>query len=207
MLIWKSPKSLGPAVTWESSIEISIGGRTGTVYLGADDSRQANKLRTDTNYLKFSGQLLKGNSVFTAGYEAEDNEIFNIFVQHSRGGEWDFFDDSPGNPAFCAALTAQGRFDDPACSLSGIDRFELGRPSRIYYGSGGGSNDPNDAAASFSNTLNSIYLQDEIFFDQHDLTVVAGLRYEFFTSSDRPNFNATFTEANGGLRKDRKSVV
>ena len=182
--------------------QISIGGRTGVVYLGADDSRQANSLNTETDYAKFSAQLLKGRNVFTAGYEAEKNDIFNIFVQHSRGGEWDFFDDSVGNPAFCAALTAQGRFDDPACGLSGIDRFELGRPSRIYYGSGGGTNVATDAAASFANTLNSIYLQDEIFFDERNLTVVAGLRYEFFTSSDNPNFNAAFTEANGGLRND-----
>jgi len=54
----------------------------------------------------------------------------------------------------------------------------------------------------FANTLNSIYLQDEIFFDNHNLTVVAGLRYEFFTSSDRPNFNQRFTDENGGLRND-----
>ncbi len=180
--------------------QISIG--RDTVYLGADDSRQANNLNTDTDYAKFAAQWLKGRNVFTGGYELEKTSIFNQFVQHSRGGEYDFFDDSGSNPPHCAALTAQGRFDDPACSLSGIDRFELGRPSRIYYGSGGGTNDPNDAAASFSNTLNSIYLQDEIFFDEHDLTLVAGLRYEFFTSSDRPNFNAAFTEANGGLRND-----
>ncbi len=182
--------------------QISIGGRTGTVYLGADDSRQANSLNTDTSYLKLSGQLLMGRNVFTAGYEVEDNEIFNIFVQHSRGGEWDFFDDSPGNPAHCADLTAQGRMDDAACSLSGIDRFELGRPSRVYYGSGGGSNIATDAAASFANVLNSIYLQDEIFLDDHDVALVLGLRYEFFTSSDTPTFNQAFTDANGGLRND-----
>lgn len=179
--------------------QISIG--SNVVYLGADDSRQANALNTDTDYLKFSGQYLRGRNVFTAGYEAEETEIFNKFVQHSRGGEYDFFDDSGGNPAHCAGLTAQGRFDDPACELSGIDRYELGRPSRIFYGSGGGSNDPNDAAANFSNTINSLYLQDEIFFDEHNLTVVAGLRYEFFTSDDRPNFNQTFTDANG-VRND-----
>jgi hypothetical protein len=182
--------------------QINVNGRNNVVYLGADDSRQANSLRTDTSYLKLSGQLLRGRHVLTAGYEAEDNEIFNIFVQHSRGGEWDFFDDSPGNPAHCAALTAQGRFDDPACSLSGIDRFELGRPSRVYYGSGGGSNDPNDAAASFGNVLHSFYVQDEIFLDERNMTIALGLRYETFTSDDRPTFNQAFTDLNNGLRND-----
>lgn len=181
--------------------QISIG--NDTVYLGADDSRQANALNTDSDFFKISGQFLLGDHVITGGYEREELTIFNQFVQHSRGGEWDFFDDSgfANNPAACDALTAQGRFDDPACSISGIDRFELGRPSRIYYGSGGGTNDPADAAALFSNTTNSLYLQDEFFFDEFDLTIVAGVRYDWFESSDRPNFNQAFTDANG-VRND-----
>ncbi len=182
--------------------QISVGGRDGTVYLGADDSRQANQLNTKSSFFKLAGQYLAGQHVLNGGYERENLTIFNQFVQHSRGGEYDFFDDSPGNPAHCAALDAQGRFQDPACSLSGIDKFELGRPSRIYYGSGGGTNDPVTASAEFTNAQNSLYLQDSIFFDEQDLTVVLGLRYEFFTSGDRPVYNPTFTSANGGLRND-----
>ena len=185
--------------------QISVGGRDGVVYLGADDSRQANRLGTESDFLKLSAQFLVGDHVITAGYEREDLEIFNIFVQHSRGGEWDFFDDSVGNDPGCAALTAQERFDDIlglGCELSGIDRFELGRPSRVFYGSGGGTNIATDAAAQFSNANNALYIQDEIFFDELDLTVVLGLRYEYFDSDDRPNFNDAFTQANGGLRND-----
>ena len=52
------------------------------------------------------------------------------------------------------AGVAQGRFDDPMCAISGIDRYELGRPSRIYYGSAGGTNEAFDAAAIASqNTM------------------------------------------------------
>ena len=185
--------------------QISIGGRDGTVYLGADDSRQANKLGTQVDYLKLSANYLAGDHVITAGYDREDLEVFNIFVQHSAGGEYDYFDDSTGNDPACAALTAQERFDDTlglGCEMSGIDRFELGRPSRIYYGSGGGTNIATDAAAQFSNVLNSLYIQDEIFVDDMDLTIVAGLRYEWFESSDRPKYNQAFADANGGLRND-----
>ncbi len=102
-------------------------------------------------------------------------------------------------------MTAQERFDDIlglGCELSGIDRFELGRPSRVFYGSGGGTNVATDAAAVFSNANNALYVQDEIFFDDKDLTVVVGLRYEFFDSDDRPIYNDAFTQANGGLRND-----
>jgi len=181
-------------------MQISIGGRTGTVYLGADDSRQANKLSTDADYLKLSATYLTENHVITAGYDLESLDIFNLFVQHSNGGEYDYFDDSSLNDPGCAALTAQERLDDVlglGCELSGIDRFELGRPSRVYYGSGGGSNDPLDAAASFSNDLNALYLQDEIFIDHLGLTLTAGLRYEWFSSDDRPIFNQAFTDING----------
>jgi hypothetical protein len=182
--------------------QIAVGGRDGTVYLGADDSRQANALNTKSNFYKLAGQYLAGRHVVNGGFEREELTIFNQFVQHSRGGEYDWFDDSVNNPAYCAGLDAQGRLDDPGCELSGIDRFELGRPSRIYYGSGGGTNDPVTASAEFTNNKNSLYIQDSIFFDQYDLTVVAGVRYEFFTSGDRPVFNPTFTNANGGLRND-----
>ena len=173
-----------------------------TVYLGADDSRQANRLNWESSFLKFSGEYLAGNHLLTFGFERDDLSVFNLFVQHSRGGEYDFFDDSAGNPAHCDTLTAQGRFDDPACALSGIDRFELGRPSRVYYGSGGGTNDAQDAAANFGNVLNTLYFQDEWYLPDYALTLTAGLRYEWFTSDDRPRFNQTFTSANNGLRND-----
>lgn len=171
------------------------------VYLGADDSRQANSLSTDSNFYKFVGQYLAGNHVITAGYEREELSIFNIFVQHSRGGEYDYFDDSAGNPAYCGLLSAQGRYEDSDCGMSGIDKFELGRPSRIYYGSGGGTNVANDAAAVFTNNHNSLYIQDELYFPAKDLSIVFGLRYDWFDTKDAPNFNQAFTDANG-IRND-----
>ncbi|MDH5618744.1 MAG: TonB-dependent receptor [Gammaproteobacteria bacterium] len=181
-------------------MQVSIGGNT--VYLGADDSRQANSLSTDSEYLKIAANYLVNDHVITAGYDRETLDIFNIFVQHARGGEYRYFDASGGNDPACAALTAQERFDGVnGCRPSGIDRFELGRANRVYYGSGGGSNIATDAAATFSNTLNSLYIQDEIFVDHLDLTLVAGLRYEWFDSSDRPVFNQNFFDATG-IRND-----
>jgi outer membrane receptor for ferrienterochelin and colicin len=182
--------------------QISIG--RNTVYLGADDSRQANRLFTDASLLKLSGKWLAGDHVFSVGYEREELEVFNIFVQHSRGGEWDYFDDSSGNDPACAALTPQERFDDIlalGCELSGIDKFVLGRPDRVYYGSGGGTNNPIDAAANFTNVKNSLYVQDEIYFPTSDFTLVAGLRFDWIRSDDSPNFNENLSNAIG-VRND-----
>jgi len=201
-----SQVTVGPKDFADMQITVETDTGRNTVYLGADDSRQANALNYESDFLRLSGEYLLGDHVITAGYEQEDLQVFNLFVQHSRGGEYDYFDDSFGTDPGCFApgVTAQDRLDDTpglGCEASGIDRFELGRPSRIYYGSGGGTNNANDAAANFGNVLHSVYLQDEIFFDQHNLTIVAGLRYEWFTSDDRPVFNQTFTEANG-IRND-----
>ena len=199
--------------------QINIDGFNNTVYLGADDSRQANRLFTDSEYLKLSAKFLAGDHEISFGYELEQTQVFNIFVQHSRGGEWDYYDDSVGNPAACDALTAQGRYDDwvygvvndlddPAddpnwlgCGTSGIDKFLLGRPSRVYYGSGGGTNNPIDAAADFTNNFNALFLQDEIYFPNSDFTLTAGIRFEWITSDDAPNYNSAMSEAIG-IRND-----
>jgi hypothetical protein len=182
--------------------EFRIAMGSNTVFLGADDSRQANALNTESDFLKFAGQYLYNDHVITIGYERETQGVFNQFVQHARGGEYFFADLSGSNPARCAALTVAGRQADADCGLSGIDHYELGIPDDIFYGSGGGSNNPADAAASFENVLNTIYLQDEFQLPNYALTLVAGLRYDWFESDDQPKFNQTFTTLNGGLRND-----
>ena len=180
-----------------ADMQISVGGRTGTVYLGADDSRQANALDTETEYFKANGELLAGDHIVSFGFERSTLEVFNQFVQHSRGGEYDYFDDSADNPESCAALTAQERFDDPSCGTSGIDKFELGLPSRIYYGSGGGTNNPDDAAASFEQIQNTLYVQDEWYIASANLTLTGGLRYEWFETDDAPVYNSAFEDYYG----------
>ena len=184
-----------------ADMQISVGGRAGTVYLGADDSRQSNQLDVTADLFKISAQYLFGDHIITAGFEREELSIFNLFVQHSRGGEYDYFDSSESNSAECDLLTAQGRLDDDTCELSGIDRFELGLPNRIYYGSGGGTNISADAGASFTNALNTFYIQDEFDISRANLSFVMGLRYDYYETDDTPNYNAAFSEASG-VRND-----
>ena len=63
----------------------------GKVYFGGtDDSRQNNKLNYDATNIALIGDLQMDNSLVTFGYEHQENTIFNMFMQESIGGEWDF---------------------------------------------------------------------------------------------------------------------
>lgn len=140
-----------------------------TVYLGADDSRHANKLNYKTDTLRISGKYLWGDHVFSAGYELETFDVFNLFVQEALG---------------------EYRFDT-------IEDFRNGIASRITYENARLTNNPDDAAAKFKYSANTVYLQDEYYFIDYDLTVTAGLRYDWYTSNDLPAENTAIEEIYG----------
>lgn len=137
------------------------------VYLGQDDSRQANKLDYDVLSLAFKGEYVVGEHTLSFGVEREDLEIFNMFVQHV----------------------------DTELRFNGIDDFRNGIADDVYYNNNL-SGDPADAAANFGYAINTVYFQDE-FQVGDNLTVVAGLRYDWYTSSDRPAENADFVAEYG----------
>ena len=162
---------------------------TANVYLGGDDSRQSNKLFYDTSNFKLAGTYQLGDHVISGGYEWEETDIFNLFLQHTVA-EMRFDEsrtDFNGNPVGCNP----GRPD--GC----IDQFEAFSPDDIYYGNASPSLDPNDAAANFASAVNTLYIQDEYTFSNVDLTIVAGLRYDWWTSDDLPQENANFVARTG----------
>jgi len=117
---------------------------------------------------------LKGNytldngHTLTFGYEREDLEVFNLFVQHTE---------------------TEIRF------RGGIDAFRDGFASAIYYNNAP-SNNATDAAAIWGYAIDSIYLQDE--FDVNDrLSIIAGLRYERYSTGDAPGENPEFVASYG----------
>ncbi|WP_299585790.1 TonB-dependent receptor [uncultured Microbulbifer sp.] len=138
-----------------------------TVYLGADDSRHANKLSYDNLTFKLAGKLLLGEHNLTAGYEHENFDIYNLFIQEAAG---------------------EYRF-------SSIENFEQGVADLIIYENAIGTNNILDAAAEFAYDIDTLYVQDEYTFADVDLTVVAGLRYDRYSSDDEPVANTDFTAA------------
>ena len=159
------------------------------VYLGGDDSRQANVLNYDTTNLKLGADWTRGDHTISAGYEFEEYDIYNLFIQHNIG-EYRFDEENTNFDG-----------DTVGCSRSGnpdgcIDQFENLSPDDIYYGNAP-SLDPLDGAPSFAYATNTLYLQDEFTLAQADVTIVAGVRYDWYASDDIPRENSNFTERTG----------
>ncbi|WP_205701964.1 TonB-dependent receptor [Pseudidiomarina mangrovi] len=162
-----SQVTLGPKDIGEIRIFMPNGAR---VFLGADDSRQANELNYDTTFFKVAGTYFLGDHVITGGFEREELSVFNMFVQHARGGEYEF---------------------------RSIDDFEAGLAARVWYGNAAGTHNPREAAGDFSYTINTVYLQDEYYMFENDLTLTYGLRYDWYSSDDLPRHNQRFANDYG----------
>jgi hypothetical protein len=149
--------------------EVQIRTDTGaTVYIGPDDSRQANDLDWDNLTLKLAGTYYLDDHTITAGVEYVKLNVFNLFMQHTEG---------------------EYRFRS-------IDDFEAGDVDRIYYNNSAGTNNENDAGANFSYSIGTLYAQDD-FNVTDELTVKFGLRYDFFETSDIPTPNQNFEDRYG----------
>ena len=159
-------RQISVAGTDFGEIQVNLEDRVGLddmiIYLGADDSRQSNKLDYDVKTIALKGNYYRGNHSLTFGVEQESLQIINLFVQHTE---------------------TEVRFD-------GIDEFRDGFASAIYYNNAP-SNNPSDAAPEWGYDFNSAYVQDE-FQPTDRLTIVAGIRYDWYTTSDSPAENADF---------------
>jgi len=147
--------------------EIRVEAPNVDVYLGADDSRHSNKLYYDVTSISLKGRYDLDGHYLTFGIEREALDIFNMFVQHSE---------------------TEVRFRS-------IENFRNGYASAIYYNNAP-TNNPEDAAADWGYELNTVYAQDEFVVGDR-LTIVAGLRYDWYTTSDKPAENADFVKDYG----------
>ncbi len=148
--------------------EVQVLGVNGTtIYLGPDDSRQSNVLNYDNLSFKFAGTYNMEDHEFYFGYEYENLDVFNMFVQNSVG---------------------QYRFNSIADFRKGL--------ARAYYGNAKTHN-PADAAGEFAYDINTVYAQDKYRFSDIDITVTAGLRYDWYSSDDVPTLNPNFEKRYG----------
>jgi hypothetical protein len=146
-------------------VEIDVGGAT--VQAGPDRSRHSNALLTETDNLIVRGEYLLGSHRLMAGYEYTNIQAENLFAQDVEG---------------------RFNFNSVANLQAGlIDRLRLRVP--VVDTNGDGVRNKLDFLVDWGFTTHAIYAEDS--WDVTDsLTVLGGLRYEWFESSDRPNLNS-----------------
>jgi outer membrane receptor for ferrienterochelin and colicin len=164
--------------TWNDDDNDGVFSRA-VVYLGTDDSRQANKLDYKSWNYKIAGNYELGDHLLTGGFERDSLDVFNLFIQHTETENRFDEECNSGNPNGC------------------ILAFLEGRPDDIYYGNAAPSNIPANGAAEWSYDINTAYLQDEWVTAGGALTMIFGLRYDWYSSSDEPAYNENFVDRQG----------
>ncbi len=139
----------------------------GVIRLGPDPFRHVNVLKNDVRHLGSEVTYLAGDHQIVGGLEHDKVDIFNLFVPNSK------------------TLTRFGSLDD----------FEAQKPSSIYY-SNAVTNNPKDAAANWSYSVTSLYLQDEVNFTP-SLTARVGLRNDVYGADESIPLNQTFLDRYG----------
>ncbi len=147
--------------------DIEVRTATGSVNLGSDRSRHANRLNNDTFAFSFHGDYLMNAHTISFGWQMDEIDIFNIFVQDSLG-TWVF---------------------------DGLDNFENRIADRFRYQNADSGN-ADDAAAEFSIRTDALYIGD-VWDVNPNLTLQFGLRYEMISTDDEPRFNQNFFDRYG----------
>ncbi|MGF1543940.1 MAG: carboxypeptidase regulatory-like domain-containing protein [Parvularculaceae bacterium] len=134
---------------------------------GPGQFRSANVFDTQIDLVRAKVDYTAGAHTFTLGYDLNQLDVFNLFV-----------------------VNATGTFE-----FDSIADLEAGVVSNISQ-NGSFSGDINDAAATFSRSIHSVYAQDE-WRPTDALTLTLGLRYNFYVSSDEPTLSQAFLDRYG----------
>lgn len=135
--------------------------------------RSANLLVTQLDQFKAVANYTTGDHTITAGYELDQLDVLNLFI--------------PGST---------GNFEFDGGTLAGnIADLAAGEPSFSFV-IGPSTDNAADAAAIYSRSIHTLYLQDE-WQATEELTVTAGVRYDFYKSGDNPTLNPNFVARYG----------
>jgi carboxypeptidase family protein len=158
-----------------------------TILAGPGTSRSANDLQTRIEQYRFVANLDAGNHQFKFGLELNRANIFNLFVQNATG-----------TLVFRNIADLQAGLLSPGTGNNQTATF----PNNVVLGQTEGAfgnfsrtGDVNDAAAQFSRSIYTAYVQDEWRINDQ-LNVVLGIRADMFTGG-HPDVNPVFTQRYG----------
>lgn len=173
--------------------EITIETGDVDIYLGGDDSRSFNQLSYDIFQIAAKGFYQFEDHAISFGWEREEFDIFNVFVANNQT-EIDFENISLVDRTAWVDADGDGRIDrgevPVLATVSAIEAFRLGYAENVAYNNAPSLN-PADAAAIWGYANDTFYVQDEWQYNDK-LSIIAGLRYDHWSTDDEPETNADF---------------
>ena len=160
-----------------------------TLFMGTERSRQFNQLATKTTDAYLSGTFSTGGHELKGGLDLSSNEIFNAFVQNTRGNYTFACINSSATVSYsfgainCATATA------PQVEQAVLENFRLGRPTTFQVQVPAAGKTINDATASWTLNSSGVFLQDTWTVNR-DLTLMLGARLDMQSTGDKPIYNA-----------------
>ena len=143
-------------------IQVEDGSGSDILISGPGFFRSANDLQYTIDQIKLAADYVIGDHTLTFGVERETRDVFNLFIPDATG----------------------------TITFASVADLQAGTASGIVM-NGSFTQAAADAAAAFERDIDSIYLQDEWRVNDA-FTVIAGLRYDQYNSSDIPIFNPQF---------------
>jgi hypothetical protein len=163
-----------------AEMEVSLGNGA-EIRFGPDTFRHENFLITENFQLKLQGEYSLHDHLLTFGYERDDVDVFNAFAPDSRG----------------------------SYRFASVADFENRLASSLVLFNISATGDVDDLAGRFEQTIDSFYFQDS--WDALDnLTLLAGVRVDIYSSDDAPVRNENFVGRHGFANTetmDGRSVV
>jgi hypothetical protein len=150
-----------------------------SIYVGPDISRQANNLSTVDDQYKAKANYVLGDHTITLGYEHEDTQSSDLFVQYANGAYT--FSNGCGSTGYDANGVPLNLANQQACQLTYDNAY---------------NNLAATAASSETTSIDTGYIQDE-WRILPNLSIKGGLRYERYSVNSSPQLNQTFTNAFG----------
>lgn len=159
--------------------EIDTNGDDASLVIGPDRFRHGNELDQEFLQIKALAEYSVGDHLFKFGYEREEVDVDNLFAQNSEGSYvFDPVFDSTG-----------------ALVTTGLTNLQNATAQGLLYNNAI-TNDENDLRAIWGYASNSLYFQDT-WDIRPDLTIDAGIRYDWYESEGEIRENQNFANRYG----------